>query len=55
VKKVLFEVQNQPKLEEAGYRRKKSMSVRQRKSSTRKTSEKIKGWHDIWLFMVLYR
>ena len=52
-KKVLSEVQNQPKLEEAGYRRKKSMPIKQRKSYTCKTSEKIKPWHDIWLFLVL--
>lgn len=52
-KKVLFKVQNQPKLEEAGYRRKRSVSIRQRKSYTCKTSEKIKPWHDTWLFLVL--
>lgn len=52
--KVLFEVQNQPKLEEAGYRRRKSTSIRQRKSYTCKTSEKIKPRQDILLFLVLF-
>lgn len=51
--KVHLEVQNQLKLEEAGYKGKKSVSIGHKKSYTCKTSEKIKPWYHKWLFLDL--